>query len=208
MARIPKLQCSDRPILLLPLVVLIASTAVASVMVAPVSGLGNVTLTAVYSTRDGGLLGADLRGSSLVAVTGASFSGNVVLTDGGAAPTFGNAVLLATNLPSFSELIAVGFDTTKSTLTGSLMEIPGTGIPLGTVSDPALTAMLGSLDYGFVLTTFTPLADNTGVATFDFTGTVPEPGVGVLSGAGLVIVLLLRKSPLARRSKTAVARRS
>src|SRR5438876_326426 len=72
------------------LIALTAVAASASTLVTPVPGLGTVTVTTVYSLVDGSLLGGDIRGTTLANVSDPTVLGDIILTDGGGSPPFGN----------------------------------------------------------------------------------------------------------------------
>jgi len=103
------------------------------------------------------------------------------------------SVILALNL-GVSEAAVLTFDIPNLTTDGGGNAfITANGVPGGTVTDAALSSLIGASTFEF------SLASNAeGIAIFDFTGasltdnTVPEPAVSLMVGIGLLGISALR----------------
>lgn len=93
----------------------------------------------------------DVRGTMLFLVSDPGPIGFALLTDmldlATPAP-FPNALLLGINA-GFTQWAALVFDSSKVEFGSNSLTVPATGIPGGSVTDPALSAFLGPLLFGF-----------------------------------------------------------
>ncbi|MBI2527806.1 MAG: hypothetical protein HYV93_17710 [Candidatus Rokubacteria bacterium] len=129
----------------------------------------------------------DVRGTMSFMVSAPGSVGFALLTDmfdlATPAP-FPNSALLGLNL-GFGEHAVVVFDASELEVTDGFMTVPATGIPVGPVSDPALSAFLGPLVFGFRFDGAGSAFDfehDTAFLNFDLVsvGQVPAPGSLVL----------------------------
>jgi len=97
------------------------------------------------------VLAFDVRGTMSFLISDPGPIGFALLTDmldlATPAP-FPNAVLLGLN-PGFTQWAALVFDSSGLEIADGLLTVPATGIPGGLVTDPALSAFLGPLVFGF-----------------------------------------------------------
>jgi hypothetical protein len=149
---------------------------------------------AVTLFNDGSTTTFDIHGAVQLDVFNPGFVGAVALFDTG--QPFGNNLEFASNFGA--ELGSVVFDFTSPAFSngGLDLQLTGLGSAITTVTDPALSQLLTSLQYNFgFLTSFQ--TDNGTVSVFGLTGVassaVPEPASMVLFGTGGVFLLFLKR---------------
>lgn len=150
----------------------------------------------------------DVRGAAIVDVSNPGPLGSIALFDPtGGVPlpdfttlAFGNNILDAAN-SAFTQETQITIDFSSEIVNPTSIELFGTGVAVGTVTDPALMATIGKerFDFGLLAVNFDPTTGDT-LATYELdamsaVAPVPEPGTIVLLFAGLIAlsVILRRK---------------
>lgn len=173
----------------------------------PVFNIAAGSLTASHILNlTTGLSEYDVRGNVTLGVTDGTLLGFVIVTDSadGTDPNFttlpfGNATLFGlANGPQESQ-IAFNFATPVLTPTSLTLSADGTSVLPNPVTNPALSRLLGPLQFNFIFTNLAgPDTNNQVLVSYSLTGVTagtatPEPSAGWLLAAGFGALIVYRR---------------